>query len=644
MKTRFNPFFRIAPVLTLVLAQAQAATNPWVGDTDNNFLNANNWTGDALPNFGTDIMRFDGPGSQGNSTITGVNLTMTNTGTGAGTNLAQILFQGTTPAMTLSGGNIALGTAASNTYNNAIVLSSGSTVTQTIASNIVIDDGKVYTASVVNNSTTGGLLKFTGNITGGSGAVTPAAIAFTFGNTSSHNGNYEVTGNITAGGATSINLTKRGSGVLTLSGNNTLGSANAGLGQNEASSTIRITGGTTNLNNGADNHWGGNNVAGAGLSPVVRVSGGILNAQSARNIRNSLLVDGGTLNIGAAGGTTGRLSFDATNGNKSFELSSGAVNYLNDSTSGTNQGVRLGNDSGANATGTSYAFAGVQTGGTFTVHGRGALNQTFNLGTATGGFANSYTLSGGSLDIRGSVTASVADNNGYMLLGADTGGTGSAVFTLSGNGKLIVRSNGAQGIVGAQAGAVQVLDLQAGTLVAGRIDATNLRGSLAGTNGTIVNNGSNIAPGDVGTVGRTSVIGNMNVTSGAITLDLGGLTASSLWQETVANSGRFDNISISGNLSLGGTLGLNLVDGYVPNFIDIFKIIDVGGTLATNTFFTNVTDGGTLATLGNEGTFKVYSSGNDIYLSEFTVIPEPRAALLGSLGLLALLRRRRGWA
>jgi hypothetical protein len=643
MKPRHNRSFQYSFSLALYIATTglgSAADLDWEGDVSSDFQDGTNWEGNSLPNFGTDILRFKNNSAP--ATVTNVNVTLTNTGTAAGTSLSQILFEGSAPAFTLgsTSNTITLGTAASNTYNNAIVLSSASTVTQTIASNIVIDDGKAYTASVVNSSTTGGLLKFTGNITGGSGAGTPGAITFTFGNTGTHNGNYEVTGNITAGGATSINLTKRGSGVLTLSGTNTLGNgSSAGLGQNEASSTIRITGGTTTLNNGADSNWGGNNIAGAGLSPVVRVSGGILNAQSARNIRSSLLVDGGTLNIGATGGTTGRLSFDATNGNKSFELSSGAVHYLNDSTSGTNQGVRLGNDSGANATGTSYAFAGVQTGGTFTIHGRGALNQTFNLGTATGGFANSYSLSGGTLDIRGSVTTSVADNNAHMLLGADTGGTGSAVFTLSSSGKLIVRSNGAQGISGAQAGAVQVLDLQGGTLVAGRIDATNLRGSVAGSNGTIVNNGTNIAPGDIGTVGRTSVVGNMNVTTGTMTIDLGGLTASSVWQEATVGSGKFDNVFISGNLSLGGTLGLNLVDAYTPDFTDVFKIIDIGGTL-TN-FFANVSNGGTLATIGNEGTFKVYSSGNDVFLSEFTVIPEPRAGLLGGLGMLMLLRRRR---
>jgi uncharacterized protein (TIGR03382 family) len=96
---------------------------------------------------------------------------------------------------------------------------------------------------------------------------------------------------------------------------------------------------------------------------------------------------------------------------------------------------------------------------------------------------------------------------------------------------------------------------------------------------------------------------------------------------------------VTGNLSLAGSLGLNLVDGYLPQYSDLFKIIDVDGS--SSGFFGNVTDGGTLSTLGNEGAFKVFSSGGDVWLGEFTVVPEPGIACLGGLGALVLLRRRK---
>ncbi len=615
-----------------IIGSASAATNPWIGDTDNNFLNPLNWTLDTLPNFGTDIMRFDGPGSQGNSTITGVNLTMTNAGTGAGTNLAQILFSGGAPALTLSGGTITLGTAATNTYNNAIVLSSGSTVTQTIGSNIVIDDGKAYTASFVNasNSGSGALLSFTGNIAGGTGAGTPGIISLGFGNTSTHNGDYAVSGNISAGAATGINITKRGTGVLTLSGTNVLGSGTAagGLAQNEAG-TIRISGGLTTVNNliGSANAFGGNNVA-----STLQISGGTLDVNDARAIRNNLLVDGGTFDVGTAG-SGGRLSLDS---GRSFTMTAGQVNV--NSTTGS-FGVRFGGDSGAGAAG--FAFAGTQSGGNFIVNGAGGQDTTFQLGSTTASIVTSYGLSGGVLDVRGST-----GSNAFVTIGADAAGTSNTTLSLSGTGKLMVRSvttagspgsAGVSGIQGRTGSAVQVLDLQGGTLVAGRIDATNLRGSIGGSNGTIVNNGSGIAAGDIGEAGRTAVVGNLTVSSGTMLIDVGGTTAATNWQDTSA--GFFDNIVVTGNVTLAGTLSVSLIDSFDPVALNSFTILTSAGLSGA---YSNVAFNDRITTVGGEGSFLVTQSGNNVVLSDYQVIPEPSTCLLLGLGLagMAVLRRR----
>ncbi len=631
MKPCINRFFAISKIAAgvLSLSQAQAATNPWVGATDNSFLNGANWTTDPnLPDFGVDIMRFDGPGTQGNTTITGVNLTMTNTGTAAGTSLAQILFPGSSPAMTLSGGTITLGTALTSTYNNAIVLSSGSTVTQTIGSNILVGDGAAYTASLVNagTSSTGGLLKVAGNITGGTGAGTPGVVNFSFGNTGTHNGDYEVSGIMSAGGATSMNVIKRGNGILTLSGSNTLGNgASSGLAQNEAGSKIRITGGTTALNNGTDSHWGGNNInVAASAAPVVQLSAGTLNAQSARNLRNSLLIDGGILNVGAAGGVS-RLSFDQTGGvnsPKTFSMTSGQLNFLADSSGGTNQGVRFGNDNAASNNGLSYAFTGTQSGGSFVVYGRGGSTQTFSLGTALpAAYVNTYTLSGGTLDIRGSVTSSAPDNNAYLLLGSDAPvvpnpSLGSTTFTLSGTGKLVIRSNGTQGIAGSQTGATQVLDLQGGTLVAGRIDATNLRGSAGGTNGNIVNNGSTISPGDAGFAGRSLIVnGGLTINSGKLAIDIGGTAANTTtWQDPAA-SGKHDRLTVGGNIVLGGSLEVALIDGFSPANSDNFSVVVASTGFSVSGTFTNLAGG--RVTLAGGASFAVTINATSVVLSDY---------------------------
>jgi hypothetical protein len=642
------------PLSLGVAMNARAATIVWAGSTDNSFTNASNWPSSILPNYGTDIMRFDGPGSQGNATITNVNLTMTNTGTAPGTTLAQLLFSGSTPAMTLTGGTITLGSAATNTYNNAILLSSGSAVTQTIGSNLVIDDGKAYTASVVNSSTTaGGLLKFTGNITGGTGAATPGAVAFNFGNTATHNGNYEAAGNINKGGAASIAVTKRGNGTLTLTGTNVV----FNLGNNEAGSTIRINGGQTNILNASTNGFG----VGIQSTAVVRVSAGELNTFDSRNVRNSILVDGGTWNLGQAyneagvlqSNTTGGARFSFYNGSgaattaHTFTLSSGTINFL-PAYSSSNFGIRFGNDNGpSNVTATAAnepTVAASQTGGTFIVNGAGGGETTFSLGTGTADKTNSYSLSGGTLDIRGT------GSNGFLMIGAGSTGTSQSTFTLSGSGKLIVRSqttvgtpptppavSSNSGIQGRNTGGVQVLALSGGTLAAGRIDATNLRASAAAANGVIVNNGTIVAPGDSNRTGLTRIVGDMQISTGVLDVDINGVVQSTIWQSAL-NAANHDALLVTGNLTLGGDLNVRLLNAYDPTGLSF--TVAQAGTLSGA--FSNVAFGTRLNVLGGQGSFLVTRSGNDVVLTNFQPIPEPASLVaVGVLGTLALRRRSR---
>jgi hypothetical protein len=53
-------------------------------------------------------------------------------------------------------------------------------------------------------------------------------------------------------------------------------------------------------------------------------------------------------------------------------------------------------------------------------------------------------------------------------------------------------------------------------------------------------------------------------------------------------SGDYDRLSISGNMTLQGTLEFSFIGGFVPNFGDTFDLFEVGGVFASTASFTFV--------------------------------------------------------
>jgi hypothetical protein len=587
---------RIILLITAIVATglSDAADIGWVGDVNGDFQNGANWESDpVMPNPATDIHRFKN--SSGPTTITNVSVALSGTGTSPGTNQGQILFESTAPAYVLQGGTISL---PAGTFNNAIVLSSGSTVTQTIGSNLVIGNGATASASIVNHSTSGGLLKVTGNISGGTGAGTLGAISFNFGNASTQNGNYQVTGNITKGGASSIFLIKNGSGTLTLGGTNDLTS----LGQNQAGSTIVINGGKTSILNSVQSNWGGGQV-----SSLIKITGGELYANEAFGLRSKLEIDGGTLTIGSAATESGLIfGSHASMTGEVLTLKSGTLDFASSKNGGYTRGVQLF------TTQNNSSISGAQTGGDFLVNGRSAAGQVFTLGSSTTtGTSTSYSLSGGLLDIKG-----LSGTTGFLQINADAAGTSTTTFTLSGTGKLISRFNpsSAGGIAGGVAGGRQILDLQGGTLVAGRIDAANLRGLAPGANaGTIVNNGTKLSPGDDGSTGKTTLSGNLVITSGSLAIDIGGTSVSSAWQDA-SGSGKFDQLAVTGNVALGGELSVRLAGGFIPERDHSFAVV-TGASVTGG--FSNVQWGTRMLTADGLASFIPSLENNSVILRYF---------------------------
>lgn len=112
---------------------------------------------------------------------------------------------------------------------------------------------------------------------------------------------------------------------------------------------------------------------------------------------------------------------------------------------------------------------------------------------------------------------------------------------------------------------------------------------------------------------------------------------------------QYDGVNVGTTLALGGALIFDIGAGLSSNTFNLFDVIgatsgnfssvSLTGFYGNETFGFDLDSGVWTATTnaGNEVWTFTQSSG-DLNL---TVIPEPSAALLGGLGLLALLRRRR---
>ena len=93
-----------------------------------------------------------------------------------------------------------------------------------------------------------------------------------------------------------------------------------------------------------------------------------------------------------------------------------------------------------------------------------------------------------------------------------------------------------------------------------------MQGTLQG-NGTIagnVQNGGVIQPGTSTGPGILTVTGNYSqFAGGALNLNIGGLTAGSL----------FDQLAVGGSATLGGTVNVSLASGYTPNIADSYQVV-----------------------------------------------------------------------
>ena len=372
-------------------------------------------------------------------------------------------------------------------------------------------------------------------LAGGSVSDSVAYLAFSSGST----GNATVDGAGSTWTSTDLNIGYRGPGTVNVTGGGLVSSTNATLGHRSGANGAAVVQGT------------GSQFNVTGTLEVGSVGQGTL------TVRN-----GGTMNtidtyLGRLAGGVGSMTVDAllasATWNNTGQLTIGSANQgtLNILHGGQffSAGVTLG--------------AGVGSSGTATVDG----STWANIGPLNIGVEGTGTLN---------IIGSHATTTGYALLGATAtgagivtvgGGVGGALWEIN-NGDLVVNGNGtgASSVTLVNGGSIQLTSPNPSQMHL--IAQGNLRGS-GSVIGRVANDGI-VSPGtSVAPVGILHVTGNYDQTlNGVLKIELGGTTPGT----------EFDQLHVSGQLSLGGTLDVDFVDlgagRFVPAAGNSFDILD----------------------------------------------------------------------
>ncbi|MEI6675228.1 MAG: autotransporter-associated beta strand repeat-containing protein [Verrucomicrobiota bacterium] len=264
------------------------------------------------------------------------------------------------------------------------------------------------------------------------------------------------------------------------------------------------------------------------------------------------------------------------------------------------------------------------------------VDSSHRLMTLSPGTGKSFTL--------GSLITNASGNTSVFKTGAGTTilkgvHTYSGTTTIHG-GSLKLDGVGSLGnstdiIVGDAGSSGAVLDAttRTGGLVIGIGQTISGIGEIQGS--TTIQLGGTLTPGHGG-AGVLHNQGNIDLKTGStFVLELNGNTAGT----------QYNQLNVTGSVTLGGLLSLRV--NFMPTNNSLFFIIANNGGSSISGAFSNASlDGGTYTFDGHE--FKVsyqanaatstFTGGNDVALM---VVPEPTAALLGGIGLLLILRRRR---
>ncbi len=470
-------------------------------------------------------------------------------------------------------------------------------------------------------------------------------------------GNADTAGNLNvqAGGSLTVNgalvVGNAGSSAaplstLTISGgtfNNNVGTAQSSIGGSSgAPGRLVLSAGTLNVTSAI--------TAGGDENPILSIGG------STAGGTGSVVQSGGTLAITKTTTTTqvNGLSLARTAGSTaSYTMSAGTLNVGSVSDNGVDGDTEMNMFVGSGGQGTF-----TQTGGTVNVSRKLTIGEQ-------GGNSSAYDMSAGVLNVTGDMN--VGDGgSGTLLIGGNSAVTagntrlarddGTSVITLSGgslstsairtydsNGSSTLNMQGGElNITGADgiytSGATSTINISGGVVdmqgnnirsvtnfnfTGGEIRNANFGNST--TAYSMTQNGGVYAPGYTTTWSGTPAVGTPSVgntiygdytqNAGTLALDVGDTGA--------------DKLTITGGVTLNGTVALTLLSGYTPTIGDSFDLLDWTTTyVGMPTWSLPTLDAG----LGWDVS-QFSTSG----LVSITAVPEPGTLALCICGVIALL-------
>lgn len=561
---------------------------------------------------------------------------------GAGTNENNLrLVKQNVNTLTISGANTFTG---STTVEGGILLLSNQNAIQN--STLTLSSGTAnFSSSVVGNAFTVGGLAGASNLALLNNAGTPAAIALSVGG---NNENASYSGVLSGAGS----LIKNGNGTQTLSnasssftGGVTVNSGvlsfssqantgNGNLGSLASAKTVTLGGGTLS-------YTGSPTISSNNLAFNVSANSTLEVTNSAATLRSGGTLSGaGQLTINGPGVVAlGQNAANATYGNGftgDIVVSNGATLSLRNPNS-------MGSDAGGIAAGTTT----IQNGGTLMLDPFSQTNVSFNAETIA--FQGNSTLTNrlngqtslttaitGAVSTAGTVTVNTRDDGANSnpvsleLSGAITGNGGVNFGSTGGRAGTYIVSNNSNGYLGAT-------NVKSGNLV--------VSGNISTSSLTTVESGATLSGS--GTVGALSVLDGGTLAPGNSpgTLTVGGtlsLENSSILSfelnptNFTVGGGINDLITGATHLTLDGLLNITASTGSFTGVTSgVWRLFNYTGSLTDNALTLN-----TMPTLDLGYSWSLdTATANQVNL---TIVPEPNvAALVGGLGMLTLLRRRR---